>query len=72
MRPDIQYNIDEIKRRLQGARIHSAIIDDESEPGTVFFGFRARSANGRLMHVWVMRDFEGNGPGALMINDVEG
>ena len=62
-----QFWLNEIKK-LHGAKIITGIMDETTDPGNVWWGFRAEK-KGTTFNVWVQGDEEGNYPGALAIDE---
>jgi hypothetical protein len=59
--------LNEIKK-LHGARIVKGIMDTDTDPDNVWWGFQAVKKDGTSFNVWVQGDDEGNYPGALSID----
>jgi hypothetical protein len=53
---------------LIGAKI-IRIISGVNEFGETDFGFSVKTKTGKTLNVWILADDEGNGPGAIEIQD---
>jgi len=61
----VKYQVDKIVEKLVGATITTAITSPPNSFGDEFYGFMALTPDEKEIFVWVLRDEEGNGPGAL-------
>ncbi len=68
MKTNAEWMAEEISKTLVGGRITNALVTDEDQYGTAFYGFRVE-VNGGAFNVWVQRDPEGNGEGFLAIEE---
>lgn len=68
MKTNAEYMAQIVSEKLVGGRITDALVTNEDEFGTAFFGFRVE-VNGGALNVWVQRDPEGNGEGFLAIEE---
>ena len=61
---------------LVGGTITGVVMEPDDEAnegfGEVAYGLEVKCADGMTRIAWVLMDEEGNGPGALDIEDVEG
>lgn len=61
-----KYHVDQIADRLVGGRITKAVHTKAADEfGDEFWGFEVKRQGKKPVVVWVLRDEEGNGPGAL-------
>ena len=65
-----KHQAEEAVKRLSGAKIHGAALSPEDSFGDTHWGLEVETADGRNLVVWVLRDEEGNGPGALDYQEV--
>lgn len=63
MSHDNKHMTEQIKRRIVGATISTALGTKDGES----FGFRVITKDGNVLDCWVDQDAEGNGPGWLDI-----
>jgi len=54
-----------IDQELVGGTIVNSIIDSNDSN---FYGFEVRMPSGEIKNVWILRDEEWNGPGAIEIS----
>lgn len=63
-----EFYADKVARNLKGATIIDAFVEPPNEyDDDGFWGFQVRTKDGKLLDVWVNRDGEANGPGAISI-----
>lgn len=55
--------------QLVGGTIEGVIIDPSGGDYMTFVGLQVRMPDGTIKHAWVQRDWEGNGPGVLAIEN---
>jgi hypothetical protein len=71
MSHDNKYQLEQINRHLVGAKILNS-VEEEGDEYTACVGFSILTRAGKILHVWIQQDAEGNGPGWLAIEDQEG